>query len=92
MTRRSTVDWVLQRTALAEPGVTVRYVAPKEGAEIGFDMLAIPADAPHKEAALAFINFVLRPDIMARITTATRYPNAIPATRAPRRWPARSTR
>ena len=31
---------------------------------------------------MAFINFVLRPDIMARITDATRYPNAIPATRA----------
>ena len=44
-------------------------------------MLAIPADAPHKEEALAFINFVLRPDIMARITDATRYPNAVPATR-----------
>ena len=29
----------------------------------------------------AFINFVLRPDIMARITDATRYPNAVPATR-----------
>ena len=25
MTRRSTVDWVLQRTAAAEPGVTVRF-------------------------------------------------------------------
>ena len=63
------------------PGCTVRYVAPKEGAEIGFDMLAIPSDAPHKDEALAFINFVLRPDIMARITDATRYPNAVPATR-----------
>ena len=63
-------------------GVTVDYVVPKEGAEIGFDMLAIPADAPHKDEALAFINFVLRPEIMARITDVTRYPNAIPATRA----------
>ncbi|WP_428487750.1 extracellular solute-binding protein [Rhodopila sp.] len=70
------------RAREAGNGVDVRYVAPKEGAEIGFDMLAIPADAPHKDAALAFINFVLRPDIMARITDATHYPNAIPATRA----------
>ena len=57
------------------------FVAPKEGAEVGFDMLAIPADAPDKAEALAFINFVLRPDIMAKITDATRYPNAVPATR-----------
>lgn len=73
---------VAQAAARAKPGVTVRYVAPKEGAEIGFDMLAIPSDAPHKDEALAFINFILRPNIMARITDATRYPNAVPATRA----------
>ena len=60
----------------------VRYVAPKEGAEVGFDMLAIPADAPHKDAALAFINFVLSPEVMAGITRVTHYPNAVPASRA----------
>ncbi len=70
------------RAKEAGKGVTVDYVAPKEGAEIGFDMLAIPADAEHKDEALAFINFVLRPEMMARITDATRYPNAVPATRA----------
>jgi putrescine transport system substrate-binding protein len=70
-----------QARSRAKAGVTVRYVAPAEGAQIGFDMLAIPSDAPHKEEALAFINFVLRPEIMARITDATQYPNAVPATR-----------
>ncbi|HEY0425690.1 MAG TPA: spermidine/putrescine ABC transporter substrate-binding protein PotF, partial [Rhodopila sp.] len=43
--------------------------------------LAIPSDSRHKTEALEFINFVLRPDIMARITNATHYPNAVPATR-----------
>jgi putrescine transport system substrate-binding protein len=76
------VDQAGARANEAGNHVHVTYVVPKEGSEIGFDMLAIPADAPHKEDALAFINFVLRPDIMARITDATRYPNAIPATRA----------
>jgi putrescine transport system substrate-binding protein len=75
------VDQAGVRAREAGNHVTVTYVAPKEGAEIGFDMLAIPSDAAHKEEALAFINFVLRPDIMARITEATRYPNAVPATR-----------
>jgi len=69
------------RAADAKKGVTVRYVAPKEGAEIGFDMLAIPADAPHKDEALAFIDFVLRPEVMAGITNTVRYPNAVPASR-----------
>ena len=75
------VDQAGVRAKQAGNGINVQYVVPKEGAEIGFDMLAIPSDAPHKEEALTFINFVLRPDIMARITDATRYPNAIPATR-----------
>lgn len=70
------------RAKEAGKGVTVRYVTPREGAEIGFDILAIPSDAPHKENALAFIDFVLRPEVMARITNATRYANAVPATRA----------
>jgi putrescine transport system substrate-binding protein len=69
------------RAAEAKQGVTVRYIAPKEGVEVGFDMLAIPADAPHKAAALAFINFVLQPQVMAGITNVTHYPNAVPASR-----------
>ncbi len=70
------------RAREAGRGVTVRYVVPAEGAQLSFDMLAIPADAPHKDAALAFINFLLRPDVMAGITNVTRYPNAVPASRA----------
>jgi putrescine transport system substrate-binding protein len=69
------------RAAEAKRGITVRYVAPKEGAELGFDMLAIPADAEHKDAALAFINFVLQPDVMAGITNTVLYANAVPASR-----------
>ena len=70
------------RAAEAKQGVTVRYIAPKEGVEVGFDMIAIPAGAAHKAEAHAFINFVLRPEIMARITAATHYPNAVPASQA----------
>jgi len=75
------VTQAASRAAEAKQGVTVVYVAPKEGVEVGFDMLAIPADAPHKAAALAFIDFVLRPAVMAGITRVTRYPNAVPASR-----------
>jgi putrescine transport system substrate-binding protein len=75
------VTQAASRAAEAKQGVSVRYVAPKEGVEVGFDMLAIPADAPHKDAALAFIDFVLRPEVMAGITNVTHYPNAVPASR-----------
>lgn len=70
------------RAAEAKQGITVRYIAPKEATEVGFDMLAIPADAPHRDAALKFIDFVLRPAVMAGITKVTLYPGAVPASRA----------
>ena len=57
----------------------LRYIAPKEGAQLSFDMLAIPADAPHRSEAMELINFLLKPDVMAGITNQVRYPNAIPA-------------
>lgn len=59
----------------------ITYAAPREGAQLWFDMLAIPADAPNPEAAHAFIDFLLRPDVMAGITNQVRYPNAVPASR-----------
>jgi putrescine transport system substrate-binding protein len=70
------------RATEAKRGVVVRYVAPRQGAQIGFDMLAIPADAPHPDNAERFINFLLQPDVMAAITNAVSYPNAVPASRA----------
>ena len=48
----------------------LRYVIPKEGTISWFDTLAIPADAPHPQAAHAFLNFMMRADIAARNTNA----------------------
>lgn len=73
---------VIQARARAEEakrGVTIRYVQPKEGAQLWFDMLAIPADAPNPEAAERFINFLLQPEVMAGITNEVHYPNGVPA-------------
>jgi putrescine transport system substrate-binding protein len=76
---------VIQAGARAEEagrGVRVDYVAGREGAQLWHDMLAIPADAPNPANAHAFINFLLRPDVMAEISNKTQYPNAVPAS-----WP-----
>jgi putrescine transport system substrate-binding protein len=67
------------RAVEAKRNVAVHYIAPKEGAQLSFDMLAIPADAEHKDAAYTFINFLLQPDVMAAITNKVRYANAVPA-------------
>jgi len=81
MTYSGDVIQAAVRAREANRGVEVRYVTPREGAQLSFDMLAIPADAPNKDAAHAFIDFVLRPDVMAGITNQVRYPNAVPASR-----------
>ncbi len=73
---------VLQAAARAEEANaahTVTYVVPKEGVQIWFDVLAVPVDAPNPDAAHAFINFILRPEIMAEITNYVQYGNAVPA-------------
>ncbi|MFT8245660.1 extracellular solute-binding protein [Roseomonas sp. BN140053] len=70
------------RAREAGRGDDLTYVQPREGAQLWFDMLAIPADAPHPEDAHAFIDFLLRPEVMAAITNKVRYPNAVPASRA----------
>jgi hypothetical protein len=57
----------------------IRYSIPSEGTMIWFDMMAIPADAPNPDAAHAFIDFVLDPQVMAGITNFVQYGNAVPA-------------
>lgn len=47
------------------------YIYPKEGFEIWVDNIAIPKNAPHLDNALRFIDFLLRPEIAAKIATAT---------------------
>ncbi len=49
---------------------------PEEGTGVWFDLLAIPADAKNKDNAHTFINFMLRPDVVAAYSNATTYPNA----------------
>ena len=73
-------DIVQARNRAADAGkkVEVGYVIPKEGAMVWFDMMAIPADAPHPNNAHAFINFILTPEVAGAISNAVSYasPNA----------------
>lgn len=67
------------RAAEAKNGVVVDYIIPKEGAQAWWDTLAIPADAPNKDAAYAFLNFALDVKNMAGISNGVKYANALPA-------------
>src|ERR1700722_8750258 len=63
----------------AGKGIEIKYSLPREGGVIFFDMLAIPADAPHPLNAHMFINYLLQPEIAARNTNLIRYANSVPA-------------
>ncbi len=64
------------RAKEAKNGVEVGYAIPKEGSQVWFDVFAIPADAPHPDAAYKFLDFMLRPEIIAKASNHTEYANA----------------
>ncbi|MEE4069602.1 polyamine ABC transporter substrate-binding protein [Pseudomonas viridiflava] len=73
---------VFQAKARAEEagkGVKLAYSIPKEGGNLWFDMLAIPADSKNVKAASAFINYLLDPKVIAQVSDEVGYANPNPA-------------
>jgi len=64
------------RAREAGKSYNIRYGVEREGAVMFFDMLAIPADAPHPYNAHLFINYLLRPDVAARNSSTMHYTNS----------------
>lgn len=64
------------RAAEAGKGVEVAYSIPKEGAPMWFDMLAIPKDANNVDNAYLFLDYLLRPEVMADIQNYVMYASA----------------
>lgn len=63
------------RAAEADNGVEVAYNAPKEGALMWFDMMAIPADAPNPEGAHKFLDFIMDAQNMAAASNYVYFAN-----------------
>ncbi len=63
------------RAAEADNGVEIEYNAPKEGALMWFDNMAIPVDAPNPDGALKFLNFIMDPQNMAAASNYVYYAN-----------------
>jgi putrescine transport system substrate-binding protein len=70
-------DYALSRARAKAVGVNVNlaFTVPKEGANQNFTSLLIPEGAPHPQAAYQFINFMLRPDVIAGVTNDIYYGN-----------------
>jgi len=64
-----------KRAAQANSGVVVGYAIPKEGAQLWFDNLAIPKDAPDVAEAHALIDYLLKPEAAAKNTNFISYAN-----------------
>lgn len=63
------------RASEAGQGVEIAYVIPKEGAEMWFDQMVVPADAPHVAEAHEFINYMMRPEVIAKASNYVFYAN-----------------
>ncbi|MBB3997006.1 polyamine ABC transporter substrate-binding protein [Aureimonas pseudogalii] len=63
------------RAAEAGAGVEIAYAIPKEGAMMWFDQMVVPTDAPHVDAAHQFIDYLMRPDVIAKASNHTSYAN-----------------
>ncbi|WP_152045294.1 polyamine ABC transporter substrate-binding protein [Aureimonas psammosilenae] len=63
------------RAVEAGQGVEIAYSIPKEGALLFFDQLAMPADAPNVDNALAFINYMMKPEVIAKASDVVHYAN-----------------
>ena len=70
------------RAEEANNGVELGYSIPKEGTQMWFDQMAIPADAPHVEEAHAFLNYIMRPEVIAKSTEYVHYANGNKASQA----------
>ena len=57
-------------------GQDIVATVPKDGAVLFFDMMAIPVDAAHPKNAMAFMNYIMRPEVQAAITNKVKYANA----------------
>ena len=63
----------------AKKGVNIAYIVPKEGGALWFDMLAIPKDSGNVKEAHTFINYLLKPEVIAQVSDYVGYANPNPA-------------
>ncbi len=70
------------RAAEADNGVEISYSIPKEGALMWFDQMAIPADAANLEEAYKFLDYIMRPEVIAKASNYVAYANGNKASQA----------
>ncbi len=77
-------DYATAKARAEEAGVSINleYHVPSTGSPAWVDVFCIPADAPHKENAYKFVDFMMDPEVIAKCTNFTNYANAnVPASK-----------
>lgn len=71
-------DYSVARSRAAEAGIKMdlAYFVPKTGAPAWVDVWALPKDAPNLENAYLFLNYMLRPEVVAACSNFIGYANA----------------
>ncbi len=71
-------DYAQAAARAAEAGVDVvlKYSTPKEGVNMDYDTMAILKDAKNVEEAHMFIDYMMRPEVIAKVTNEIGYANA----------------
>jgi putrescine transport system substrate-binding protein len=71
-------DYAVSATRAKEAGLDIDlgYYVPKTGGTMWVDAFIIPADAANKDQAHAFLDFIMRPEVIAAATNYTAYANA----------------
>ncbi|MFT3988835.1 polyamine ABC transporter substrate-binding protein [Aestuariivirga sp.] len=70
-------DYATAKSRAKDAGVDINlaYFVPKTGAPAWVDNWCIPKDAPHKENAYKFLDYMLQPEVIAKCTNFTNYAN-----------------
>lgn len=63
------------RAVEGQTGQRIAYSIPQEGSIIWFDSYLIPVDAPHPKNAHKFIDYMLRPEVIAAVSNKVNYAN-----------------
>ena len=69
------VNIARQRAIDGKTGQRIEALIPKTGGLLFFDVMVIPADAPHPGNAHKFINYIMKPEVHASLTNKVFYAN-----------------
>jgi putrescine transport system substrate-binding protein len=78
----ATMNWAgdyataLARAKEANVDIKLRYEVPKSGSPVWFDVLVVLADSKNVDNAHAFLDYMLRPEVIAAATNFVNYANA----------------